>query len=116
LKLYRYVSEAEAEVIRRTGIIPNVDSRGDVKTVYFTDHLYKTAGRAKSHLQLPVRPSYRVEIDPASIPGGFRLRRINPLENPHWGRGGGTEASTRALITVDPSTLTPLSGGSAGER
>jgi RHS repeat-associated protein len=110
-KLYRYVGEGEADVIRRTGRIPNVDRLGNPKDVYITDRLYETAGRAKTHLQLPNRPVYRIEIDPRNVPNRTPLERIDPKANPQWGIGGGTESVTRDEVVVDPSTLTRLRGG-----
>ena len=107
---YRYVGEGEAEVIRRTGFIPNVDVHGNFKDVYITNRLYKTAGRAKTHNQLPSRPSYRVKIDPGNVPRRTPFRRINPEDNPDLGIGRGVESITRDPIPVDPGTLERLKG------
>jgi RHS repeat-associated protein len=109
-KYYRYVGEGEAEVIRRTGKIPNVDKYGNPKDVYFTNRLYKTAGRAKIHNQLPNKPVYRIEIDPANVPNRTPFTKINPTDNPQWGIGGGVEASTKDSIIVDIYTLIILKG------
>jgi RHS repeat-associated protein len=109
-KLYRYVGESEAEAIRRTGKIPNVDRAGNIKNVYLTDRDYITAGRAKTHLQLPNKPTYKVEIDPANVSSRTPLSKVNPSDNPHWGIGGGTETITTDAIIVDPSTLVKLKG------
>lgn len=110
-KFYRYVSEGEAQAIRRSGKIPNVDAAGNPKDVYITNRLYETAGRAKTHNQLPSKPSYRVEINPANVPSRTPFRRVNPGDNPQWGIGGGVEAKTKNAISVDPGTLTRLKGG-----
>jgi hypothetical protein len=110
-KFYRYVGEGEAQVIKRTGKIPNVDAAGNPKDVYLTERFYKTAGRAKTHNQLPSKPSYRVEIDPGNVPNRTPFSRVNPTDNPQWGIGGGVESITRDAIKVDPSTLTRLKGG-----
>ena len=67
-KYYRYVGEGEAQAIRQSGKIPNVDITGNPKDVYLTNRLYKTAGRAKTHNQLPSKPTYRVEIKPENVP------------------------------------------------
>jgi hypothetical protein len=109
-KFYRYIGEGEAEVIRRTGKIPNVDKFGNPKDVYFTNRLYKTAGRAQIHNQLPSKPVYRIEIDPANVPNRTPFTKINPNANPQWGIGGGVEASTRDSIIVDIYTLILLKG------
>ena len=110
IKYYRYVGEGEAEVIRMTGRIPNVDRAGNSKDVYFTNRFYKTAGRAKTHNQLPVKPAYRVEIDPSNVPNHSLFSKVDPAANPQWGSGGGVESITRDSISVDPSTLTRLKG------
>jgi RHS repeat-associated protein len=109
-KFYRYVGEAEAEVIRNTGTIPNIDRLGNAKDVYFTDRYYNTASRAKDFNQLPSKPVYRVEIDPANVPNRSKFSRIDPNAHPEWGRGGGREATTRSAIPVDPNSLQPLRG------
>jgi RHS repeat-associated protein len=107
---YRYVGEGEAAAIRRTGLIPNADQFGNPKTVYFTERLYETAGRAKSFNQLPSKPTFRIEIAPANVPNRSPFARIEPSANPQWGLGGGVEATTLDAIRVDPSTLTRLRG------
>jgi hypothetical protein len=71
---------------------------------YMTDRFYKTAGRAKTHLQMPTKPAYRVEIDPAKVPNRTPIRRVAPTDNPQWGIGGGTESVTPDAIEVDIST------------
>lgn len=110
-KFYRYVGEREAEAIRRTGEIPNVDAAGNEKSVYFTSRLYKTAGKAKTHNQLPSKPAYRVDIDPANVPNRTPFTRVNPGDHPQWGAGGGVEATTRDAIPVGSSAITRLKGG-----
>ncbi len=108
---YRYVSKRETEIIRRTGEIPDVNPRGEPKDIYLTDRKYKTAGRAKTHLQLPYKPDYRVEIDPENVKNPTPLRRIQPTDNPQWGTGGGTESITKEPIEVDLNKIIRLKGG-----
>jgi len=107
---YRYVREREAEAIRRTGRIPNVDATGKPKDVYITNRYYKTAGRAKTHLQLPRKPFYRVRIEPENVPNRTPFSRVRPEDHPEWGIGGGTEAITRDEVVVDPTALERLKG------
>jgi hypothetical protein len=76
-RFYRYVGEGEAAAIRRSGEIPNVDRLGNSKDVYFTDRLYQTAGRAKTYNQLPSKPAYRIEIDPANVSNRSPFTRVN---------------------------------------
>lgn len=80
-------------------------------SVYYTNRKYVTAGRAKTHNQLPSKPKYRVEIDPANIPDHKAFTKINPEDNPQWGIGGGVESTTSNSIPVDISTITKLKGG-----
>lgn len=110
-KFYRYVGEGEAQVIKNTGRIPNVDAAGNLKEAYLTERLYKTVGRAKTHNQLPSKPSYRIEIDPTNISNRMPFSRVNPTDNPQWGAGSGVESITKDAIKVDPSTLIKLKGG-----
>ena len=109
-KFYRYVGEGEANVIRRTGEIPNVDRAGNPKDVYFTNRSYKTAGRAQTHNQLPNKPTYGVEIEPENVPNRTPFTKVKSTDNPQWGKGGGVEATTRDAIPVDPDKLRRLKG------
>lgn len=105
---YRYVGEGEAKAIIKTGEIPNVDAKGNPKDIYMTDRNYKTAGKAKTHNQLPNKPSYKVEIDPKNVNGQTPFKRVDPADNPQWGVGGGRESTTPNPIKVDPKKITPL--------
>lgn len=109
-KFYRYVGEREAEAIRRSNKIPNIDAVGNKKDIYITNRPYKTAGRAKTYNQLPSKPKYRVEIDPANVPNRTSFTKVKSDDNPQWGKGGGVEATTKDAIPVDPNTLTRLKG------
>ena len=111
-KLYRYMGEGEAAVVRRTGKIPNVDRAGRAKKIYLSSRKYGTAGRAKTHLQLPEKPLYRVEVDPKRVSGGSSLSKVEHGHNPQWGKGGGTEMVTEHAVPVDLGTLTRLKGAS----
>ncbi len=102
--------EGEKAVIDKTGKIPNVDAAGNPKNIYITDKNYKTAGRAKTHNQLPNKPSYKVEIDP-SVVGPTEFKKVNSWDNPDWGLGGGNEAIKTDPIPVDKSKITKLKVG-----
>ncbi len=110
-KYYRYVGEGEYQAILRNKAIPNTDINGNPKKVYYTDRKYITAGRAKTHNQLPNKPKYRVEIDPENISGHKKFTKVNPNDNPQWGIGGGVESTTENAIPVDISKITILKGG-----
>jgi hypothetical protein len=109
-KLYRYVGEGEAVAIKRSGKIPNVDRKGSLKDVYITDKDYKTAGKAKTHLQLPEKPAYKVVIDPKNVSNSTPLKKINPTDNPQWGKGGGRQSITKEPIPIDPLKIEKLKG------
>ena len=109
---YRYVGEGEAGTIKKTGEIPAVDRAGNAKEIYLTDRRYETAGRAKTHNQLPEKPTHRVEIDPKNVKDNTPFRKIDPTANPQWGKGGGVESTTRQPIKVDPIKIKELKGAS----
>src|SRR4051812_9283623 len=89
-------------------MIPDVAADGSLKMIFLTDRLYETAVRAKTHLQLPLLPSYRIEIDPSDVPDPSPRGRVDPAAHPDWGLGRGTEAYSPGPIRVDPSKLVPL--------
>ncbi len=105
---YRYVGEGEKAVIEKTGKIPNTDADGNLKDIFFTDKEYKTGSKAKTHNQLPTKPTYKVEIDPKNINGKTGFKKVNPSDNPQWGKGKGREATTKNPIKVDPNKITKL--------
>jgi YD repeat-containing protein len=105
---YRYVGDKEAKTIKKTGKIPNIDEKGNPKNIYITDRKYETAGKAKSHNQLPNKPTHRVEIDPKNVSDQTPFKRIDPSDNPQWGVGKGRESTTPNPIKVDPKKVTPL--------
>jgi hypothetical protein len=49
---YRYVGESEAELIKRTGRIPNVDKWGKPKPVFTTTNYYETVEEAEAGLKI----------------------------------------------------------------
>lgn len=110
-KYFRYIGKEEAEIIKKTGEIPNRKESGVLKDVFFSDKEYKTAGRAKTHLQLENKPSYKVEIDPKNLTDPTPFKKVNPSDHPIWGIGNGREATTKSPIIVDPNKVTPLKGG-----
>ena len=110
-KFYRYVGKAEKKIIDKTGKIPNINAKGKPKDIYITDKNYKTAGRAKTHNQLPNKPSYKVEIDPSNVKGKTDFKKVKSTDNAQWGKGGGNEATTSKPIKVNPKKITKLKGG-----
>jgi RHS repeat-associated protein len=110
-KYFRYVGKGEADIIKKTGEIPNTKSSGELKNIYFSDKEYKTSGRAKTHLQLENKPTHKVQIDPENVGDATPFKRVNPSDNPQWGIGGGREATTNKPIKVDPKKVSLLKGG-----
>jgi len=49
---YRYVGEVEAEIIKRTGRIPNVNAKGEPKSVFTTTDYYETVTEAEQGLKI----------------------------------------------------------------
>ncbi len=109
-KYYRYIDEGEANVIRNTGEIPNTNKYGDPKDIFITDRRYETAGGAKTYNQLPLKPEYRIEIDPENVPNRTPFTKIEPNHHPEWGKGRGVEAITKDPIPVNPDDLVKLKG------
>ena len=105
---YRYVGDGEAAAIKKTGEIPNVDVKGNPKDIFITDRKYETAGKAKTHNQLPNKPTQRVEIDPKNVTNQTPFKRVDPNANPQWGVGKGRESTTPNPIKVDPKKIIPL--------
>ncbi|MEO6812223.1 MAG: hypothetical protein ABI353_24205 [Isosphaeraceae bacterium] len=97
-------------------MISNIDLSGKPKRIYLTNRLYRTAARAKSHLQLPSEPVYRIEVDSLDVPMLSPLVRIDPGDNPQWGLGKGTEFQSPGPIRVDARLLTPLTRRKRGNR
>ena len=105
---YRYVGDGEAAAIKKTGEIPNIDVKNRSKEIFITDRKYETAGKAKTHNQLPDKPTYRVEIDPKNVTNQTPFKRVDPNTNPQWGVGKGRESTTPNAIKVDPEKIIPL--------
>jgi hypothetical protein len=61
---HRYVGSGEAEEIARTGETPNVNKRGESKTVYYTpERSLKSSSKAKEKYNLYDKPTHRVDLD-----------------------------------------------------
>jgi hypothetical protein len=86
----RYVGSAEAEVIRGTGMVSNVDAAGVPKTIFYTPEApLSSASAAQEAYQLPNTPTHAVELDPSNI------------ENTYGGNvegGSGIELTTKQSI------------------
>ena len=60
----RYVGEAEARIIERTGRVPNTNAAGEPKTVFYThDKPLDSAAEAQAAYNLPQKPTHRVTVD-----------------------------------------------------
>lgn len=72
---YRYVSEGELSVIKKTGTIPNTDRAGNLKDVFVSPGKYDTAADAEKALQIGKQnpfgatesPTHRIEFNTSGI-------------------------------------------------
>jgi RHS repeat-associated protein len=68
---FRYVSEGEAQIIRKRGQIPIVDRFGNAKNVFYTNESFTSAAEARQALSLPSTPAFRVEFNLGKAPAGY---------------------------------------------
>jgi hypothetical protein len=68
---YRYVGNAEAKEIRRTGEIPMVDAERRAKNVFFTNERFTTGVEARDALSLKNMPQFRVEFNLNQARAGY---------------------------------------------
>ena len=98
---YRYVDDIEANIIRKTGKIPNTDAEGKPKDVHTTSNKYDTQSEAENALQIGSKnpegpknsPTYRVQFDNDSV----QYHYTGIVEG-----GTGIEMITSDSIPVDP--------------
>jgi hypothetical protein len=97
---FRYVGEAEAQIIRNTGSIPMVDRFGNSKNVFYTNESFSSAASAQKALSLPSTPKFRAEFDMGKAPAGY-----GGIADPLYGQpGGGAEFILREGAGAIPST------------
>ncbi|WP_339061221.1 hypothetical protein [Tepidibacillus marianensis] len=104
---YRYVSEGELNVIKKTGTIPNTDRAGNLKDVFVSPVKYNTVTDAEKGLQIGKQnpfgatesPMYRVEFNT----NGIKYRYGGNVEG-----GTGVELITEHSIPVDLSKIFKL--------
>ncbi|MBB6214115.1 hypothetical protein HNQ80_000184 [Anaerosolibacter carboniphilus] len=104
---YRYVSEGELNVIKKTGTIPNTDRAGNLKDVFVSPVKYDTVAGAEEGLQIGKQnpfgatesPMYRVEFNT----NGIKFRYGGNVEG-----GTGVELITEQSIPVDLSKIFKL--------
>ncbi|EKE01271.1 MAG: hypothetical protein ACD_21C00178G0003, partial [uncultured bacterium] len=97
-KYYRYVGSGEAANAQKTGTIPNVDMKGNSKSVFYTPHEFPSGAEAQSGLMLETKPSYRITIDASDV----RANYSGVLDTNF------IEMTTRAPINIDPTAIIPL--------
>ena len=104
---YRYVSEGELNVIKKTGTIPNTDRAGNLKDVFVSPVKYDTVVDAEKGLQIGKQnpfgvtesPMYRVEFDM----NGVKYRYGGNVDS-----GTGVELITKQSIPADLSKIFKL--------
>jgi len=100
VKGFRYVSEGEYNVIKKTGVIPNTDRSGNLKDMFISPIKYDTVAGAEKGLQIGTQnpngatssPMYRVEFDM----NGIKFRYGGNVEG-----GTGVELITEQPIPID---------------
>jgi len=98
---FRYVSEGEAQIIRKTGQIPMVDRFGNAKNVFYTNESFTSAAEAQRALSLPSTPAFRIEFSLGRAPAGY-----GGITDPLFGQpGGGAELILRKGAAPIPVTL-----------
>jgi hypothetical protein len=92
---YRYMSRAEVEAVRRTGLLRG----GRAGETFWTDVRYGDADEAKSLLSLADRPEARLTF---TIMGEPTLMLDGTVVDPAYGEpGGGTEWMTYDRVRVE---------------
>lgn len=88
---YRYVTEAEVQAIKGTGMLRG----GRPGETFFTKDVYKSGAHAQDRLSLPNAPTHRVEFEITNNPAMIRNgTKVGPV-GLHSGRGA-------EFMTVDP--------------
>lgn len=95
---YRYIGPKEAAEIQETGVVPNVNAKGNPKSVFYTDQKIVSGSAAKNVLSLDATPTHRVTINPSAVRANYS----------GFTRTGGIEFITRQPIRVDPLTVDVL--------
>ncbi len=100
--LYRYMSRAEANAIRETGLLRG----GRAGETFWTDSRFTSAARAESRLSLGSAPEVRMEFRLKSNPTLERAgTRVQPANG---GTGLGREYSTFDRVEVEIINVQPF--------
>lgn len=102
LRYYRYMSEAEVNVVKQTDYL-----RGGIEgNTYFTTDLYKTGVKAQERLSLGVTPTQRLEFKILNNPKlELKGKKVEPA---HGQSGKGNEFMTKEPVAVDIINIQPL--------
>lgn len=92
---YRYMSEGEAEAVRRSGLLRG----GRRGRTYWTTDLYEGAGSAKNRLALAYQPEARVRFRITNAP--TLLLSDSPVAPDAGEPGGGTEYMSEDTVEVE---------------
>lgn len=99
---YRYMSTAEAEAVRRTGLLRG----GRPGMSYWTPDHYDSAERAKSRLALEYEPEVRLEFKITNEPElSLQDATVEPDEEEP---GGGTEYMSEQNVEVEVRSIDNL--------
>ena len=99
---YRYVTEAEIQAIKDTGMLRG----GRPGETYFTKDVYKSGAHAQERLSLPTTPTHRIEFEitnnPTMLRNGTKVEPVGSLP------GKGSEFMTTDPVSVDLINVQPL--------
>jgi len=100
----RYMGPGEAEVVKKSGSVPNVNQDGDFRPTHVTtDAPLDSSSAAKKAYELQESPTHRVTV-PADRVGNLSVAPDGRLTT----SGGGSQAVTSKPIKVDPDELKKL--------
>ena len=99
---YRYVSQAEIQAIKDTGLLRG----GRPGETFFTKDVYKSGAHAQERLSLPTTPTHRIEFNitnnPTMLRNGTKVDPVGSLP------GKGSEFMTTDPVRVDLLNVQPL--------
>ena len=101
--LYRNMSKAEAEAVKKTGLLRG----GNEGETYWTDSRFRNAAKAQDRLSLPNKPEVQMEFNIKNNP---TLQRNGTRVTPdNGGKGGGKEYMSTDSVKVEVINVQPYS-------
>lgn len=100
--LYRYMSQAEANAVRETGLLRG----GRSGETFWTDSRFTSAARAENRLSLETKPEVRMEFRLINNP--LLERNGTRVQSANGGAGGGREYMSLNPVGVEVINVQPL--------